>query len=419
MRRASTLLLALLATGTQAQVVNGPIPGGPQAPPSGPSGGGGGGIGIGLSFSLGGHKPKPPPAPIWDLADAVIPDQVSGQLAVVLSGSAEDAARIARTAKVALIDYTLLEAIGKGMAVIALSPGDTAEAATGRLTRQRGVEAVQPNFLFQSLGRTLPRRFSLVGFSRPDQLRASGMLAMIDTPVDLASAELRGASISQTIYGSSAAPAAHGTAIASLIVGTGEIQGMAPGVRLVSLAAFDPDAAASGISQTRYIAKAMDAAWKLRPDVLNLSFGGREDPLLFQLLTALDRRGVCMAGAVGNGGPQSAVLFPARHPAVLAVTAVDERLRIYPRAAQGQQVAVTGIGVGLLAAVPGGYRQVSGTSFATAAVSGALMHMAECTVRHNPAAMRAVVAAQAQDLGTKGRDPVFGAGLMRVNVPAR
>lgn len=354
MRRAG-MLVALLASAAGAQVANGPAPDVLQRPEGRPSGGG---IGIGISFNLGRKIPKPPPALAWDIADAAIADQVPGELVIVLGGSAADATRIARMSGVTLVEVTPLESIGKAMAVVALISGDTAEAATRRLNRQRGIDWIQPNFRFQSLGRKLPRRFSLIGISRPEQLRASGTVAMIDTPVDMASAELRGARISQTVYGTSAAPAAHGTAIASLLVGTGEVAGMAQGAQLISLAALDPDTAASGLSQTRYLAKAFDAAWKLRPDVLNLSFGGHEDPLLSRILAAIEKRGVCMAGAVGNGGPNSGVLFPARHPAVLAVTAVDEARRIYPRAAQGPQVATSGIGVALLAAVPGGYRQV-------------------------------------------------------------
>ena len=414
MRAWGLLMLALAGAPAIAQV-NGPVPVDP--PPSSPRGGGGGvgrGVwGLGISLDLGG-KPRQPRAAAWDAADADIEPQVHGQLVAVIAGDDADAARIARAARLTLLDFAPLESIARGMVILAPLPGEDPQAVIARLSRQRGVDWVQPNFRFQSLGGKLPQRFRLLGLTRPAQLRRSGTVAMIDTPIDTANAELRGAQVTPVVHGTSAAPAAHGTAIAALLVGTGEVQGMAQGARLISLAAFDPDTTASGVSQTRYLARALDAAWKLRPDVLNLSFGGSEDRLLAQLVAALDRRGVCMAGAVGNGGPQSAVLFPARHPAVLAVTAADEKLRIYPRAARGPQVAVTGIGAGLLAAVPGGYRQVSGTSFAAATVSGAMMHMAECTAVHDPAAMRRRVAAQARDLGTPGRDPVFGAGVLRL-----
>lgn len=401
----SSLALALLGTVAGAQVIDRPEPRGPDRRSSGI-----GGIGIGLNFSFGSPKTKAEPV---EMRDADIAYRLEDQLIFVMDGTSADAARIARQARVTVIEFYPLEALGKAMVVAGLTPGETVDAAMARVQAIDGVAWAQPNFQFQPLG-SIPKRMALMGITRPAQMRVSGTIAMIDTPVELANPALRSAAITQSIFGTSAAPAMHGTAIASLLVGGGEVNGAAQGARLVSLAAFDPTTPASAISQTRYIAKAMDAAWKLRPDVLNLSFGGREDRLLGELLGKIEQRGICIAAAAGNGGPNSAVLFPARHPAVLAVTAADVKLRGYSFAARGPEIDVTGVGVGLLANVPGGYRQVSGTSFATAIISGALLRMPQCAGQHDPAAMRRLVASQAQDLGTPGPDPVFGAGLFRL-----
>ena len=108
------------------------------------------------------------------------------------------------------------------------------------------------------------------------------------------------------------------------------------------------------------------------------------------------------------------MLFPAAHPASLAVTAVDARLRAYRYASMGSQISVAAWGVALSAAVPGGRRSVSGTSFATAVVAGALLRTPECSTVRNPAAMKARMMAQAKDLGAPGPDPVFGAGLFKL-----
>ena len=242
---------------------------------------------------------------------------------------------------------------------------------------------------------------------------------MIDTPVDTRHESLKAASVQQFVFSASPAVALHGTAVASLLVGTGEVKGIAAGAKLISLAAFEPSKDGTGLSQTRYLAKALNAAANMQPNVLNLSFGGNEDKALAALLTAINKRGICVAAAAGNGGPKGRVLFPATHPASLAITAVDEKLKPYAYASQGSKIDVAGVGVGLLATVPGGYRQVSGTSFATAIVSGALLRMPACNGGRNPAGMKQQVAALAQDLGPKGRDPVFGAGLFRLSVPAK
>jgi NAD(P)H-dependent flavin oxidoreductase YrpB (nitropropane dioxygenase family) len=82
-------------------------------------------------------------------------------------------------------------------------------------------------------------------------------------------------------------------------------------------------------------------------------------------------------------------------------------------------VDISGVGVGLNAAVPGGRRAVSGTSFATAVISGALLRMPACNGGRNPDAMKGQVAAFAQDLGAPGRDPVFGAGLFKLSAGKR
>ena len=103
----------------------------------------------------------------------------------------------------------------------------------------------------------------------------------------------------------------------------------------------------------------------------------------------------------------------------MAWTPFDGRMRAYRYASQGPQISVAAWGVELSAAVPGGRRAVSGTSFATAVVAGALLRTPECTSARNPAAMKARMMAQAKDLGAKGADPVFGAGLFELAAPKR
>ena len=108
------------------------------------------------------------------------------------------------------------------------------------------------------------------------------------------------------------------------------------------------------------------------------------------------------------------MLFPARLPSTIAVTAVDAKKRAYAYASKGPEIDLAAWGVDMNAAVPGGRRAVSGTSFATAVVSGALLRFKGCNGGRDPAGMRRGLEALAQDLGEKGRDPVFGAGLLRL-----
>jgi hypothetical protein len=74
--------------------------------------------------------------------------------------------------------------------------------------------------------------------------------------------------------------------------------------------------------------------------------------------------------------------------------------------------------VAINAGVPGGRSAASGTSFATAIVSSAMLRQASCTTLRDTAAMGVAVAAKALDLGPKGRDDTFGEGLFHLPRPA-
>ena len=388
-----------------------------RPPPQTPRGdtGGGGGIGLGVSIKLGKKKPKgPPPKPPLEMRDQQIPDYLPDQVIYVMTGPATTAPRIASAARVTILENAPLSEAGLTMIVAQLAPGDTVPAAVGRLEGQRAVTWAQPNFQFQLLGDSRPKRFA-IHMIPEKQPRVSGHVVMIDAPFDGGHDNLKGASLAQSVFGVAQAPQMHGTVVAALLVGTGTYPGTAQGARLTSLAAFGPAAAGAQLSRTSYLAKAMNEASRLRPDVLNLSFGGPQDRLLGVMLDTIGKNGVCVAAAAGNGGPTGKVLFPATHPASLSVTAVDEKLRGYAYASRGDRVDVSGVGVALNAAVPGGRRAVSGTSFATAVISGALLRMPACNGARNPSAMKAQVAALAQDLGTAGRDAIFGSGLFRLS----
>ena len=351
---------------------------------------------------------RAPPPPY----DPYAGERRSDQVIFVLRGTGAEAQAVARQAGVTVTQQSRLASVQLVMVVARLSPGDTPEAAMARLSFLPGVAWAQADHIYGASGRVppsptpLPPEFAAEGLTGPAMARpAAGVVAMIDTPVAFDHEAFRVAVFEQRLFTPNPTPDAHGTAVASLLVGRGGVAGAGQGARLVSLAAFE-GAAGDGapVSETSYLARALDAAVTLRPNVLNLSFGGPDDRLLAVLLEAADARGVCVAAAAGNGGRSGRPPFPASHPDVLGVTAVDEGLRIYALATPGPQVAVAAMGVDLFAAAPGGYRKVTGTSFAAAVVSGALLRLPACALARDPKAMRAAVVAAARDLGTPGRD---------------
>jgi subtilisin family serine protease len=151
--------------------------------------------------------------------------------------------------------------------------------------------------------------------------------------------------------------------------------------------------------------------------VLNMSFVGPRDKALEALLAAAGRKGIVMVAAAGNAGPKAPPAYPAAYPGVIAVTAVDAADRRYPHANRGRYIAVAAPGVDVLAPVEGGQHELlSGTSFATAYVSGIAALLLERQPSLDAAAVARLIAAGADDLGPIGRDDDFGAG--RINALA-
>jgi len=264
-------------------------------------------------------------------------------------------------------------------------------------------------------GNSRSRGLALHSLTKDEQSFQSATIVQIDSMVDVKNPDLSGANIEQRLFGAVGTPDAHGTAIAELLVGTGNYGGVARDAKLISLAAFEPTKKKTWLSQTRYLAKALNEALRIRPNVANLSFGANSsDRILSLLLKKMESQGICVVSAAGNGNGGK-VLFPARLKSTLAVTAIDARKRAYKYASIGPEINTAAWGVNMSAAVPGGRRSVSGTSFATAIVSGSLLRLPACNGEWNPAMMRELVARYAADLGAPGHDDIFGAGLFQLD----
>lgn len=206
-------------------------------------------------------------------------------------------------------------------------------------------------------------------------------------------------------------PSAHGTAVASLLVGRdGEFTGLQPGATLFAADVYC-DQPAGGAAED--VARAL--AWMVREQVpvINVSLVGPPNLLLQRATEAVLRQGHVIVAAVGNDGPQAPPLFPAAYPGVVGVSGVTPARRALPEAAQGPQVILSAPGSDLAVARPGGgYVAGRGTSFAAPIVAGLL---AEQIAQRDPQAAAAALARlahEAVDLGAPGRDPVYGLGLV-------
>jgi subtilisin family serine protease len=121
---------------------------------------------------------------------------------------------------------------------------------------------------------------------------------------------------------------------------------------------------------------------------------------------------VILVAAAGNAGAKSAPLYPAADSNVIAVTATDAHDNLFTSANRGRHIAVAAPGVDILGPAPGGgYQMLTGTSVAAAHVSGVAALLLALNPALTPDAVRKLLLSTATDLGPKGRDDQFGAGL--------
>ena len=236
-------------------------------------------------------------------------------------------------------------------------------------------------------------------------------IGLIDGGVDRSHPALRETTINQWGCAGKAVTSAHGTAVASIMAGrTGKFQGVAPNATLYAADVYCGAPAGGAVDA---IVDALAWMARERVAVINLSLVGPPNLTLERILKIISARGHIVVAAVGNDGPASPPLYPAAYAEVIAVTAVDARQRVLPEACRGPHVAFAAPGGEMLAADDAGHlTEVRGTSFAAPIVAALLAR--ELSTPNQNAAARAVatLANSADDLGTRGRDPVYGYGLV-------
>ncbi|MGL4439138.1 MAG: S8 family serine peptidase [Bosea sp. (in: a-proteobacteria)] len=248
-------------------------------------------------------------------------------------------------------------------------------------------------------------------------------IAVIDSGVDTAHPELAGAldKASDMLTGTAASVADadnHGTGMASALFARAQLTGVAPAASLLAARAFKGTAGSdrSGAQGTSWhVLKGIDWSVAEGARVLNLSFAGPRDELVSRTLAAASQRGVVAVAAAGNAGPGSPPLFPASDTNVIAVTALDANDKVFPMANRGRHIAVAAPGVDVLVAqTASGYGTTTGTSVATAHVSGLVALLIERDAKLNVAQVRSLLTSTARDLGTPGPDAEFGAGMINI-----
>jgi Subtilase family len=236
-------------------------------------------------------------------------------------------------------------------------------------------------------------------------------VGLVDGGVDVSHPVFRATTVHRYGCDGKSVPTAHGTAVASLLVGKADpFTGAAPGAELFAADVY------CGLGTGGAADAVVDAiAWIARQHVavINVSLVGPKNVLLENVVRLVIARGHLIVAAVGNDGPAAPPLYPASYPDVVGVTGVDAHRRVLIEACRGTQVKFAAPGADLAAAdLSPAFAVVRGTSFAAPIVAGLL-----ASSLHEPdreAATKAIqtLAGQAIDLGSRGVDKIYGAGLV-------
>jgi hypothetical protein len=344
-----------------------------------------------------------------DNRDRIEPDR-NGQPAVrgILVATGVDEAMIARAAKEGfrLIDRDRIEGIDLGIVRFAVPDDHSLARAQKRLAKLLPHAEVDADHIYfaSGPGGALPTAV-LATAASPGQAR----LGLIDGGV-AAHPSVAGR-VEQRGFAAGAPHASrHGTAVASLLIGSGRVRGAASGQRLLAADVYGSDPAGGNASA---IVRALGWLVQRGAAVTTISLVGPDNKLLAAAVSRAQQRGMLIVAAVGNDGPAAPPTYPASYKGVFAVTGVDARNRALPEAGRALHLDFAAPGDAVLAATGlDTTDRLRGTSFAAPLVAGrlALRYPAPAIERIGPAVSALVF--EARDLGKKGRDKIYGHGLI-------
>ena len=330
---------------------------------------------------------------------------------------------------------------GIDVEVVSVSPG--AERAKARAYARRGVvEYAEPDYVATALGdpndEFFDKQWGLDNDGQPYDGRqgtedadidapeawgittgsASIVIAILDSGIDQDHPDLDGKLMwninftnSPTVddrYG-------HGTHVAGIAAAESNnaigVAGVCHNCSLMNVKVLDDD----GWGYYSWIADGIRWAAYNDANVINMSLGGyQKSRTLESAVKYAWSEGAVLVAAAGNWGSAKRPAYPAAYRDVIAVTALDQKRRIYKKANSGAYIDFAAPGVRIYAAVPRGGRVMSGTSFATPYIAVLLAMHIEAGAPKSPGTLRQLLSGRVLDLGDPGRDDIFGYGIVKL-----
>jgi hypothetical protein len=304
-----------------------------------------------------------------------------------------------------------LDALGLNVAVLQVPDGMSAADALAALRKADPAGAYDVDHLYDPSGSVSDGTTSAA--MSPAVAHAALRVGMIDGGIDQKHDAFAHATlvVRGFVANADTLPTQHGTAVASLLVGSdSEVSGALPGAALYAADVYCGQAAGGSADA---IAKAL--AWMAANDVpvTNVSLSGPDNAILAAAVNAFVKRGHVLVAAVGNDGPAAGVEYPAGYPGVVGVTSVDEHHTVQIEANRGADVLFAADGVDVpVATLHDRHTTMTGTSFAAPVVTARFALLVSHADPHAAARALSTLEHAAVHLGAAGRNNVYGYGFL-------
>jgi subtilisin family serine protease len=311
-----------------------------------------------------------------------------------------------------------------GPAIVSLEAGSRtdADAAVALLDAQPSVEAADVSVKVRPVGGTYAQYGNTMTRSEAahadvDNPMSTAVVAVLDTGVsphpELVSALVPGQNFTDSPGGAldTTDRHGHGTHVAGTVAADAgsAVEGVAYGATIMPVKVL----ADAGYGYSDWIANGIIWAADNGADIINMSLGSTYSSSVEASAIAYARsRGVTVIAAAGNDNA-STPFYPAAHTGVVAVSAVGQNKAKASFSNYGSFVDVAAPGVSILSTLStGGLGYMSGTSMASPHVAGVAALVEAAAPGLTPAQVEQAITASSTDLGAKGRDNVFGHGLV-------
>ncbi|GEM_PF-1763475 len=205
----------------------------------------------------------------------------------------------------------------------------------------------------------------------------------------------------------------HGTEVAGIIAARTNnnqgIAGIAWNTKLLPLRITDEN----GVARVSTVVSALDEAYAMGVKIIQISLSTNQfSQTLKTAIEEANKRGILIVSTSGNTGIEE-LRFPAAFDNVIGVGAVNQSKIKESYSTTGEHVSLVAPGASIYTtSLDSGYAAVTGTSFAAPQIAGAAALVWSIAPELTNEEVRQVLFDSAEDLGDKGKDKLYGYGLL-------